>query len=214
MITQGTTRPAALAPAAQSSRVQGDLSEELAFALDLVLNKMNVPGLSGQRAYASEVLDRYNAAHPAPSAAPAPAVPDRISKKWLHNIAQDAGFNLNMRGELVVPSPHHDAEPYLRKFAKLIGAAPAQVVQGEPVAWMDPNEGCVMDAFLWQKDAANPRYMVPVFAAPVPPSRPDLRELIADDSYAMTFQSMGQYRTALLKAISNQASAQEGCNHG
>ena len=28
-----------------------------------------------------------------------------------------------------------------------------------------------------------------------------LRALIADDSYAMTFQSMGQYRSALLKAM-------------
>lgn len=27
-----------------------------------------------------------------------------------------------------------------------------------------------------------------------------LRDLIADDAYAMSFQSMGQYRTALLKA--------------
>jgi hypothetical protein len=28
-----------------------------------------------------------------------------------------------------------------------------------------------------------------------------IRDLIADDSYAMSFQSMGQYRTALLKAL-------------
>lgn len=28
-----------------------------------------------------------------------------------------------------------------------------------------------------------------------------LRKLIADDGYAMTFQSLGQYRTALLKEL-------------
>ncbi|RZA05818.1 MAG: hypothetical protein EOP02_39000 [Proteobacteria bacterium] len=32
-----------------------------------------------------------------------------------------------------------------------------------PIAWMDPNAGCVMDAFLWQKDESNPQYSVPVF---------------------------------------------------
>jgi len=32
--------------------------EEALYALDLVINKMNVPGLSGQRAYAEDVLKR------------------------------------------------------------------------------------------------------------------------------------------------------------
>ena len=31
--------------------------------------------------------------------------------------------------------------------------------------------------------------------------RDRLRELVADDGYAMTFQSMGQYRSALLAAL-------------
>jgi Lar family restriction alleviation protein len=48
------------------------------------------------------------------------AVPDRIQSKWLREIAQDAGFNLNMRQELVVPAPHHDVEPYLRRLLKLV----------------------------------------------------------------------------------------------
>lgn len=43
----------------------------------------------------------------------------------------------------------------------------AEQAQAEPVAWMDPSAGCVMDAFLWQKDATNPQYHVPVYAAPV-----------------------------------------------
>lgn len=30
----------------------------------------------------------------------------------------------------------------------------------------------------------------------------DIRALIADDAYAMTFQSLGQYRSALLAALS------------
>ena len=32
-----------------------------------------------------------------------------------------------------------------------------------------------------------------------------VRDLIASDSYAMTFQSLGQYRTALLKFIDREA---------
>jgi len=35
----------------------------------------------------------------------------------------------------------------------------------------------------------------------------DMRTLIADDAYAMSFQSMGQYRTALLNALASAASA-------
>jgi hypothetical protein len=33
-----------------------------------------------------------------------------------------------------------------------------------PVAWMNPDESCVMDAFLWSRDPQNPRYRVPVYA--------------------------------------------------
>jgi hypothetical protein len=61
----------------------------------------------------------------------------------------------------------------VRLFAKLIGRevlagqSQATKVQAEPVAWMNPNEGCAIDAFLWQKDPANPQYSQPVYAAPV-----------------------------------------------
>lgn len=48
----------------------------------------------------------------------------------------------------------------------------------------------VWDAALGQQEAGSP---FTVSAA--------LRMLIADDAYAMTFQTFGQYRTALLKAI-------------
>ena len=55
-----------------------------------------------------------------------------------------------------------------------LGAAQAQpaAAPAEPVAWMDPSAGCVMDAFLWQKDAANPQYSVPVYVAPVAAAAP------------------------------------------
>jgi len=32
-------------------------------------------------------------------------------------------------------------------------------------------------------------------------TQPDFRALLADDAYAASFQSLGQYRTALLKAL-------------
>jgi hypothetical protein len=32
-------------------------------------------------------------------------------------------------------------------------------------------------------------------------TQPDFRALLADDAYAASFQSMGQYRTTLLKAL-------------
>jgi hypothetical protein len=76
-----------------------------------------------------QVFDRPEGAAKAPAAQ---AVPNRISAKWLHAVAQDAGFNLNMLGELVVPSPHHDATPYLRKFAKLLAASPASTPESAP----------------------------------------------------------------------------------
>ena len=78
---------------------------------------------------AEPTLFRYfKAVAAAPAASVAQAedareIPNRISTKWLHEIAQDAGFNLNMLGELVCPSPHHDVEPYLRRLLKLVRAA-------------------------------------------------------------------------------------------
>ena len=38
--------------------------------------------------------------------------------------------------------------------------------------------------------------------------RESLRELVANDAYAATFQSIGQYRAALLKHIANRESAE------
>lgn len=38
--------------------------------------------------------------------------------------------------------------------------------------------------------------------------RESLRELIANDGYAATFQSIGQYRDALLKHIKNREAAE------
>jgi hypothetical protein len=46
-----------------------------------------------------------------------------------------------------------------------------------------------------------------VSALRVPPAGA-IRRLIADDAYACTFQTMGQYRTALLKAIDNAGGQQ------
>lgn len=37
--------------------------------------------------------------------------------------------------------------------------------------------------------------------------RESLRKLVANDAYAATFQSIGQYRAALLKHIANRESA-------
>ena len=39
-------------------------------------------------------------------------------------------------------------------------------------------------------------------------TRESLRELVANDAYAATFQSIGQYRAALLKHISNRETAE------
>jgi hypothetical protein len=40
--------------------------------------------------------------------------------------------------------------------------------------------------------------------AAVEAERDRLVSIVADDAYAMTFQTMGQYRTALLKAIRSE----------
>lgn len=37
--------------------------------------------------------------------------------------------------------------------------------------------------------------------------RESLREIVENDAYAATFQTVGQYRTALLKHIKNRAAA-------
>lgn len=40
-----------------------------------------------------------------------------------------------------------------------------------------------------------------------------LRDVVANDTYAMTFQSFGQYRTGLIKQIDNQAAAARLASH-
>lgn len=54
---------------------------------------------------------------------PAHSIPAYITTKWLNNIAQEAGFNLNMVGQIVVPAPYSDATPYLRQLLKLVSNA-------------------------------------------------------------------------------------------
>jgi hypothetical protein len=52
---------------AAGDKLRGVSLDEALYALDLVINKMNVPGLSGQMAYAKEVLVRATLASPAVS---------------------------------------------------------------------------------------------------------------------------------------------------
>ena len=63
------------------------------------------------------------------SAAIQPAGGGRVTTKWLREIAQEAGFVLNDLQQLVVPSPHYDATPYLRKLVKLYAAPVCTPVQ-------------------------------------------------------------------------------------
>lgn len=49
--------------AAQQAAALGVTLEEVLYALDLVVNKMDVPGLSGQRAFAADVLERATEIH-------------------------------------------------------------------------------------------------------------------------------------------------------
>jgi hypothetical protein len=48
-------------------------------------------------------------------------------------------------------------------------ARAAFAAQPEPAAWMNPDESCVMDAFIWSHDAQSPRYRVPVYTAATAP---------------------------------------------
>lgn len=48
------------------------------------------------------------------------AIPSRISQKWLLEAAQDAGFGVSLKGEIVAPAPHHDVTPYLRRLLKAL----------------------------------------------------------------------------------------------
>ncbi|UOD28742.1 hypothetical protein INH39_25375 [Massilia violaceinigra] len=83
----------------------------------------------------------YRAVHIAQRAASGDevAIPDRIPTKWLREIATEAGFILNMNDDLVVPAPHHNAEPYLRRLLKLLKqAAPAASAPDAPAGELLP----------------------------------------------------------------------------
>ncbi len=99
---------------------------------------------------------------------------------------------------------------------------------GEPVAWTTPDEREPISAQLKESrlDLYSKHYTVPLYTTPQPaepcaslmsdkpacgsengdcdsqPAEPvkvpSMRDLIADDAYAATFQSVGQYRKALL----------------
>lgn len=65
--------------------------------------------------------------------------------------------------------------------------------------WMDANEQSLVSA---RAAGWKTRTVVEVADAPLPESvRCSLLNLIRDDSYAASFQSLGQYRAALIKAI-------------
>ena len=65
--------------------------------------------------------------------------------------------------------------------------------------WLDANEQSLASA---RAAGWKTRTLVELDDAPLPESvRCSLLSLISDDSYAMSFQSLGQYRTALIRAI-------------
>lgn len=76
--------------------------------------------------YPECLRDIFAAGLNAGQATPGAIIPERISQKWLVNIAQEAGFNLNMVDQLVVPAPHSDATPYLRRLLKLVAGNPPE----------------------------------------------------------------------------------------
>lgn len=80
----------------------------------------------------------------------------------------------------------------------------------QPIAWMNPNEGCVMDAFLWSYDPQTPRYSVPVFAAQSA-DKPAV-DLSALPVYYMEGLENGGYylRTDVNRALAVSASAADG----
>ncbi|QLJ12725.1 hypothetical protein H0H12_20035 [Pseudomonas putida] len=70
---------------------------------------------------------------------------------------------------------------------------------GDNESWFDANEQSLASAHAagWKT-----RTLVEVDDAPLPDSvRSSLLSLIRDDGYAASFQSLGQYRTALIRAI-------------
>lgn len=69
----------------------------------------------------------------------------------------------------------------------------------DDVSWFDANEQSLASA---RAAGWKTRTLVELDDAPLPDSvRCSLLSLIRDDGYAASFQSLGQYRTALIRAI-------------
>lgn len=65
--------------------------------------------------------------------------------------------------------------------------------------WLDANEQSLVSA---RASGWKTRTVVELVDAPLPESvRCSLLNLIRDDGYAASFQSLGQYRSALLRAV-------------
>ena len=105
-------------------------------------------------------------------------------------------------------------------------ARASEAAAGEPVAWMRtyrqfgdtqseaPDPGYLVTSFHQNADFAAkfPGENIPLYATPQPASdqqaaSDNLRDLISDDAYAMSFQTLGQYRSALLKALAAKGDA-------
>jgi len=106
----------------------------------------------------------------------------------------------------------HEPEGFTpERFARAIEAAVlAKLREGvEPVAWMHLAENG--NIRMWSKsspesiEAAIGCKPIPLFTHPSEDAQDarlrDICKLIADDGYAVSFQTFGQYRTALLKAV-------------
>jgi len=79
-------------------------------------------------------------------------------------------------------------------------SAPVQ----EPVAWMHKETGLLRQANKAKGGDFEPNHWTPLYTTPLaaqPAPVPSLRSTIANDAWAISFQSLGQYRAALLKLI-------------
>jgi hypothetical protein len=70
--------------------------------------------------------------------------------------ALDAYLYANDYGGLEVGKHQSDEVMQAIEAARAALSAP-------PVAWMNPDESCAMDAFIWSRDPQSPRYRVPVY---------------------------------------------------
>ncbi len=97
--------------------------------------------------------------------------------------------------------------------------------KGEPLAWMNKSGSNIISTEakerLIEKSGLGgefsvaaktaERYTVPLYTQPVGNAElASIRNIVRDDAYAITFQSLAQYRTALLKAIDAAIAKAEG----